>query len=177
MPTVRIWAVKSDHDAKMVKRLADKLLTDSRLGNLSIRTADKKAFLKRNRADDVLSDALVIATQYYLQQDDCVIFVADLGNPIPTHQRPQKSDSLIHHIEQVIHDNIFDGKVFLAQDVQELKAWLPIVHKSLEGNTTKWQEEWDSVVAQFHDAFADTPEEEVIRDLDEALAEVRREQT
>ena len=30
---------------------------------------------------------------------------------------------------------------------------------------------------RFHAAFADTPEEEVIRDFEEALAEVRRERT
>ena len=29
-------------------------------------------------------------------------------------------------------------------------------------------------VAQFHDAFANTPEEEVVRDLEKALAEVRQ---
>ena len=175
MSSVRIWAVKSDHDAKMVKCLADKLVTDSRLGNLSIRTADKKAFLNRNGKS--LSDTLKKATQYYIEQDDCVIFVADLGPPMPTHQRPRESDSLIHHIEQIADDNRFAGKVFLAQGVQELKAWLPVACKSLGIDSTAWQEKWDSVVAPFHDAFANTPEEEVVRDLEEALAEVRRERT
>ena len=177
MSSVRIWAVKSDHDAKMVKRLADKLLTDSRLGNLSIRTADQKRFLKRNGKDDALSDTLKKATQHYLDQDDCVIFVADLGPPMPIHQRPQESDSLIHHVEQIIDDDRFAGRVFLAQGVQELKAWLPVVCKSLGIDSTVWQEKWDSVVAPFHRAFADTPAEEVMRDLEEALAEVRCEQT
>ena len=173
MSSVRIWAVKSDHDYKMVKRLAEKLLTDSRLGNLSIRTADKKAFL--NRHGKSLSDTLKKATRHYLKQDDCVIFVADLGPPIQIHQQQQEPDSLIHHIEQIVDDDRFAGKVFLAQGVQELKAWLPVVCKSLGIDSTAWQEEWDSVIAQFHDAFADTPEEEVMRDLEEALAEVRRE--
>lgn len=175
MSSVRIWAVKSDHDYKMVKRLADKLLTDSRLGNLSIRTADKKAFLNRNAKS--LSDTLKKATQHYLKQDDCVIFVADLGTPMPLHQQQQESDSLIHHVEQIVNDDRFAGKVFLAQGVQELKAWLPVACKSLDVDLTAWQEAWDSAVAPFHQAFADTPEEEVIRDLEEALAEVRRERT
>ena len=175
MSTVRIWAVKSDHDAKAVKRLADKLVTDSRLENLSIRTADKKAFLHRNGKS--LSEALRQAIQYYLQQDDCVIFVVDLGDPMPIHQRSQESDSLIHHIEQIIDDNSFAGKVFLAQGVQELKAWLPVACKSLDVNLTAWHEEWDNIVAQFHDAFADTPEEVVLQDIEEVLAEVRRERT
>jgi hypothetical protein len=175
MSTVRIWAVKSDHDAKMVKRLADKLLTDSRLGNLSIRTADKKAFLNRNGKS--LSDTLKKATQHYLDQDDCVIFVADLGAPMPTHQQPHELDSLSDHIEQIVDDDRFAGRVFLAQGVQELKAWLPIACKSLDVDLTAWQEAWDSAIAPFHRAFANTPEEEVVRDLEEALAEVRREQT
>ena len=175
MSTVRIWAVKSDHDAKMVKRLADKLLTDSRLGNLSIQTTDRKAFLNRNGKS--LSDTLKKATQHYLEQDDCVIFVADLGPPMPTHQRPQELYSLSNHLEQIIDDERFAGKVFLAQGVQELKAWLPVACKSLGVDLTAWQEAWDNAVAPFHRAFANTPEEEVVRDLEKALAEVRREQT
>ena len=175
MSTVRIWVVKSDHDYKMVKRLAEKLLADSRLGNLSVRTADKKTFLNRNGKS--LSDTLKKATQHYLKQDDCVIFVADLGPPMPTHQRPQELDSLSDYIEEIVDDDRFVGKVFLAQGVQELKAWLSVVCKSLGIDSKTWQEEWDSVIAQFHDAFADIPEEEVARDLEEVLAEVRRERS
>lgn len=175
MSTVRIWAVKSDHDAKRVKRLAINLAKDSQLRELSIQTADKKAFL--NRKGKSVSDALRKATKHYLLQDDCVIFVADYVTRMPTHQQPQVSGSLIHHIEKVIHENIFEGRVFLTKSVQELKSWLPIVHKSLAGGSTAWQEEWNRVITSFHDAFANTPEDEVVRDLDETLAEVRREQT
>ena len=175
MSSVRIWAVKSDHDYKMVKRLADKLLTDSRLGNLTIRTADKKAFLNRNGKS--LSDTLKKATQHYLEQDDCVILVADLGPPMPTHQQQQEPDALIPHVEQIVDDERFAGRVFLAQGIHELKAWLSVVCKSLGIDSKDWQEKWDSVIAPFYKAFADTPEEEVMRDFEEALAEVRRERT
>ena len=177
MSTVRIWAVKSHHDAKAVKRLANKWVTDLQLGNLSIQTTDKKAFLKRNRKNDSLGDTLRRATQHYLQQDDCVIFVIDRNSPMSTHQRQQKSDLLITGTEQILKESHFAGKVFLAQGVQELKAWLPIVYKFLEEGSTTWREEWDSAIAPFHKAFADTPEDEVARDLDEALAEVRHERT
>ena len=47
------------------------------------------------------------------------------------------------------------------------------LRKSLETDPTTWREEWESIVAHFHDAFADTPKDEVVRDLDAALAEVR----
>ena len=47
------------------------------------------------------------------------------------------------------------------------------LRKSLETDPTAWRKEWENIVAQFHDAFADTPEEEVTRDIEEVLAEVR----
>ena len=175
MPTVRIWTLEPDHDAKAIERLANKLVIDLQLGNLSIQTADKKAFLKYGSGNDSLNDTLTMATQHRLQKDDCVIFVVDPGPPMPIHQQQQESDSLIHHIEQIVDDDRFAGRVFLAQGVQELKAWLPVACKSLDVDLTAWQEAWDSAIAPFHKAFADTPEEEVMRDLEEALAEVRRE--
>ena len=49
------------------------------------------------------------------------------------------------------------------------------LRKSLETDPTTWREEWESIVAQFHDAFANTPEDEVVQDLDTGLAEVRHE--
>ena len=47
----------------------------------------------------------------------------------------------------------------------------------VESDRKRFREEWDKTMAHFHDAFADTPEEEVIRDFEEVLAEVRRERT
>ena len=47
------------------------------------------------------------------------------------------------------------------------------LRKSLETVPTMWRKEWEHIVAQFHNAFADTPEEEATRDIEEALAEVR----
>ena len=35
------------------------------------------------------------------------------------------------------------------------------LRKSLEVDSTTWREEWESVVADFHNAFADTSEDEV----------------
>ena len=49
------------------------------------------------------------------------------------------------------------------------------LRKSLETDPTTWREEWESIVTHFHDAFADTPEDEVVQDLDAVLAEVRNE--
>ena len=51
------------------------------------------------------------------------------------------------------------------------------LRKSLEKDPVSWEEEWERTMAHFHMAFGNMPEEEVERDLSEALAEVRREPT
>ena len=86
-----------------------------------------------------------------------------------------KTDSLINQIEQVANDSIFDEKVSFTKTVQELEACLPKVCKSLEVDSRTWQEKWESTLAHFHEAFADIPKDELIRDFEETLATVRRE--
>lgn len=49
------------------------------------------------------------------------------------------------------------------------------LHKLLETDSDVWRKKWQEIRAHFHEAFADTPEDEVVRDFDEALAGVRRE--
>lgn len=51
------------------------------------------------------------------------------------------------------------------------------LRKLLETDAKLWREKWENISAHFHEAFADTPEDEVVRDFDEALAEVRRERS
>ncbi len=58
MPTIRIWTLESDSDAKAVKCLADKLVTHLRLGNLSIQASGKKALPGRNRKGKSSHDTL-----------------------------------------------------------------------------------------------------------------------
>lgn len=87
MPTVRIWTLESDHDAKVVKCLANKLMIHLQLKNLSIQSIGKGALPKRKIKGTSLSDILRRATQNYLKQDACVIFVIDHDSPMSTHQR------------------------------------------------------------------------------------------
>ena len=47
----------------------------------------------------------------------------------------------------------------------------------LETDSDVWQEKWEKISAHFHEAFANTPEDEVKRDFDAALGEVRRERS
>ncbi len=126
MPTIRIWTLESDIDAKAVKCLANKLKRHLELENLSIQTVGPQAVPKRNQRGASPSDTLKMAVQNYLKQDDCVIFVIDRDGPMSAHQRRQEPNSLINQITQVVENSRFNGKVFLAQAVQELEAWLLI---------------------------------------------------
>ena len=126
MPNIRIWTLESENDAKAVKCLANKLVTHLQLGNLSIETVGPQAVPKRNQRGASPSDILRMAVQNYLKQDDCVIFVIDSDGPMSSHQRKQEQNSLINQITDVVRDRRFTGKVFLAQAVQELEAWLLI---------------------------------------------------
>ena len=126
MPNIRIWTLESENDAKAVKCLANKLVTHLQLANLSIQTAGPKAVPKRNQRGASSSDTLRMAVQNYLKQDDCVIFVIDSDGPRSIHQRRQEPNSLINQITRIVEDSRFTGKVFLAQAIQELEAWLLI---------------------------------------------------
>jgi hypothetical protein len=62
--------------------------------------------------------------------------------------------------------------------IQELsEAEREQLRELLETDSDVWREKWEKIRAHFHDAFANTPEDEVIRDFDEALGEVRRERS
>ena len=120
MTTIRIWALESDYDAKAVECLANKLAKHLQLGNLSIQISGSDAFPQGGS----LSGKLNKATQNYLEEDSCVIFVIDSDGPMSSHQRRKQTNSLINQIEGVVKDKSLAGRVFLVQAVQELEAWL-----------------------------------------------------
>ena len=118
MPSIRIWTLESDYDAKVVECLASKLATHLPLGNLSIQTSGKGDIPKR--------DTLTRAVQNHLREDICVIFVIDSDGPMSIHQRRQEPNSLINQVTRIVNNRRFAGRVFLAEAVQELEAWLLI---------------------------------------------------
>lgn len=120
MPTVRIWTLESDNDAKAVKYLASKLVVHLQLGNLSIQVSGKQAVPNPKSSSDTLRKAV----QNYLKQDDCIIFLVDSDSPMSSYQRRQEPNSLINRITQIVEDSSFTDKVFFAWAVQELEAWL-----------------------------------------------------
>lgn len=114
MPSIRIWTLESDNDAKVVKRLANKLKEYLKLEAISIDiTGKRKPSIQLRRAID-----------NYLKRNDCVIIILDRDGPRAHQQRLQKPNSLINQIKQIVNEQ--PGKVFLVEAVQELEAWLLI---------------------------------------------------
>ena len=178
MLSVRVWNLQSDCDAKAVRFLENEFLRFRQLEYLAIRTAGRSALRKCHRKGALLRDGLRKVIQYYLKQDDYIIFVVD-SNP----QRQPASKSLVNQLEWIIEDGDFSDKVFFLPDLQESESTAPTQWQSIvasfrtevKSDRKRFREEWDRTLAHFHDAFADTPEEEVIRDFEEVLTEVRRE--
>ena len=180
MLNIRVWNLQSDRDAEAVRFLENTFLRFRQLEYLAIRTAGKSALRKCHRKGVPVSNDLRKILQHYLTQDDYIIFVVD-----PNGQRQQESKSLVNQLRQIVKDSDFADKVFFLPDFQECgpsvpPQWQNMVsrfHTGVESDRKRFREEWDRTVEHFHEAFADVPEEEVIRDFEEALAEVRRERT
>ncbi len=126
MPAVMIWTLESPHDANAVKRLAEKLVEYRGLENLSIHTTGGNSVLKPRVKGETSSDRLRKAVWNYLRDYVCVILITDNDGPMSAHQRRQEQQSLINQIERVANDRRLKGKVYSAQAVQELEAWLLI---------------------------------------------------
>ena len=107
MPSVRIWTLESDNDAKAVECLANKLVKHLHLTDLTIRSSGRKAVPKGNRNRTRSGDSLRKAVQYYLRQEDYVVFVYDNDSPMSRHQRQQEPNSLINQVSQILKDQLF----------------------------------------------------------------------
>ena len=116
MPSIRIWTLESDNDAKAVKCLANKLKEYLKLETMSIDTTG------RLKPPARLRDAI----RNLLEDEDCVILIIDRDGPIAHHERLQQPNSLINQIKQIVNDPNFADKVFLVEAIQELEAWLLI---------------------------------------------------
>ena len=132
MSTVRIWAVESDYNAKAVAALANSLVANLKLGDMSIQTANSKAFLMSNENGESLNVELKKAVRYYLKQDNCVIFFINSRGTTDTRPRLQKAKSLVKEIKQIVADPGFAGKVFFATGVPELEARLWRAHLGIK---------------------------------------------
>ena len=169
--------MQSDCDAKAVKFLENEFLRFRQLEYLAIRTTGRSALRKCHQKGEPIASCLQKAIQHYLKQDNCIIFVVD-----PDSQRQQESKSLVNQLKCVVKDANFSDKVFFLLDLQKSKFAIPIqwqrivsrFRAEVESERKRFREEWDRTLARFHEAFADVPEKEVIRDFEEALAEVRR---
>ena len=178
MLSLRVWNLQSDSDAKAVNFLENEFLRFRQLGDIAIRTAGRSTLRKCHSKGTLLEGSLRRAIQHYLNQDGYIIFI--LGSD---QQGQSESKSLVEQVRRVVEDGDFSDKIFFLPDIQDCDGsipteWQHIVSRfrsEVESERKRFREEWDRTVAHFHNAFADTPEEEVLRHFEEALAEVRRE--
>ena len=177
MISIRVWNVESDSDPKAIRFLEDEFLKSKQLGHLAIRTAGRSALRKCHKKGAPVNESLREAIQHYLKQDDYIVFVTNDANPKLNNQK------LVDALKHVVKENNFADKIYFAQDIQDSESsvnaeWQGLVsdfRAKVESDQKQFRKDWDKITTRFHDAFADTPEEEVIRDFEEALAEVRRE--
>lgn len=177
MISIRIWNVESDSETKAVELLEDEFLKLRKFGHLAIRSAGRSALRKCHNKGNPVDDSLKKAIQHFLKQDDYIVFVTDVSTS------KSKNQNLVQHIKSVVEDNDFTDKIYFAPDILDSDlsvntVWQGLVsdfRAEVESDRKQIQKEWDNTITRFHDAFADTPEEEVIRDFEEALAEVRSE--
>ncbi len=178
MLSVRVWNLLSDCDAKAVKFLENEFIRLRQVGDIGIRTAGRSTLRKCHRKGTLISSSLRKAIGHYLKQDSYIIFIVDSDQ-----QRQDVSKPIVSEVKRIVKDCNLSDKVFFAPDIQKGESgtptqWQNIVSRfrtEVESERKKFREEWDKTLAYFHAKFADTPEEEVIRDFEEALAEVRRE--
>ena len=178
MISVRIWNLEFHRDTAAVKFLENEFLRFRKLGDIAIRTTGRSALRKCHKKGTLLEGSLRKAIGYYFKQDDYIIFIVDSDQ-----QGQSESKSLVAQIRRVVEDGDFSNKIFFLPDIQKCDGSIPIewqrivsrFRSEVESERKRFREEWDKTLAHFHDVFADTPEEEVIRDFEEALAEVRRE--
>ena len=177
MLNIRVWNLQSDRDAEAVRFLENTFLRFRQLAYLAIRTAGRSAFRKCHRKGIPVSSDLRKTLQYYLAQDDYIIFIIDTDQ--------QESSGLVNQLKHIVKYCDFSDRVLFMPEVREgestkVTQWQSVIshfHTEVESNRKRLREEWDKTLAHFHNAFADIPEEEVIRHFEEALAEVRRERT
>ena len=180
MISIRVWNLESDRDPKAVKFLENEFLRFRQLESLAIRKAGRSVLRKCHKKGLPINSCLLKVIQHYLKQDNYIIFVV-----APDSQCQQTSQLLVNQLKKVVEDENFSDKIFFLPDFQESEPTIPIQWQNIvlhfraevESERKQFREKWDKTMAHFHNAFAGTPEEEVIRDFEEAIAEVRRERS
>ena len=120
MYKIRIWTLESDYDADAVSNLAHKLVKHLNLDDVVVNVVGRSAIPRR------VENGLIKAVKDYLKDDDRLIFVIDSDGPMASFERQQQPRSLANQIKNVLADKEIAHKVFRADAVCELEAWLLI---------------------------------------------------
>ncbi len=177
MLSVRVWNLLSDCDAKAVKFLENEFVRFRKLGYLAIRKTGRSALRKCHTKSEISTTKLSKAIQYYLNQDDYIIFVVNGDNPSSDYQEQLELKPLVSQIGRVVRVWDFSDKVAFTPEIQEPQSlvntqWKGIVSEFLaevESDRKKFQEGWDKTMERFDDIFANTSVDRLTNDLDAAI--------
>ena len=177
MISVRIWNLESNSDAKAVEFLENEFVRFRKLGYLAIRKTGKSALRKCHTKSEISTTKLSKAIQYYLNQDDYIIFVVNSDNPSSDYQEQLELKPLVSQISRVVKVWNFSDKVVFTPEIQEPQSlvntqWKGIVSEFLaevENDRKKFQERWSKTMERFDDVFANTSVDRLTNDLDAAI--------
>ncbi len=177
MISVRIWNLESNSDAKAVEFLENEFVRFRKLGYLAIRKTRRSALRKCHKKSEISTTKLSKAIQYYLNQDDYIIFVVNSDNPSVDYQEQLELKSLVNQIRRVVKVWNFSDKVAFTPEIQEPQSlvntqWKDIVSEFLaeiENDREKFQEKWGKTMERFDDVFANTSDDKLTSDLDAAI--------
>lgn len=178
MISIRVLNLESDKNAKAAKYFENELQDSIERGQVAIQTVGRSAFNKCHKMGIPTHNSIKKAIQHFLKQDDFIVFVTDTTIP------KSKNQKLLDEIKKVVNHNNFADRIYFSQEHsnatsknEDLDEIVSKIQTRIETNRIQFQKEWKEITARFNKAFADTPEEEIIRDFEEALKEVRRERT
>lgn len=178
MISIRVLNLESNSEANVVALLEDEFLIDRKFARFAVRTAGRDVLRKCHQNAKLLEDRFTKVVSNYLMQEDYLVLVVN----------PERYSRLVEHMRRIVKATDFSGRVFFAPDIQTgdlttSPEWHHIVslfRAELEEKDRQFQEKWEKwekSLARFQEGLPDIPEEELIRDINEAIAEVRRERS
>ena len=177
MISVRIWNLESDREAKTVEFLENEFMRFRQLGDLVVRKTGRNALRKCREESEFSSAKLSKAIQYYLSQDDYIIFAVNSNNPNLGYQTQREPEPLVNQVKRVVKVWNLSNKVIFTPVVQESQSlaktqWESIISEffsEVENDRKQFQERWSRTMDRFRSAFVDTLDEKLTSDLDTAI--------
>ena len=177
MIRVRIWNLEPDREANTVEFLENKFVRLRQSKDLVVWKTGRDALRKCREEREFSSAKLSKAIQYYLNQDDYIIFVANSDNSGLDYQTQLEPEPLVNQIKRVVKVWNLSDKVIFTPMVQEPQSvaktrWESIFSEfcaEVESDREQFQKRWYKAMERFRNAFADALDDKLTSDLDTAI--------